>query len=81
MATPLEIHTIVSEPFAENTYVVWQPARQDALVIDPGLEPELILDFLREQDLTRRVPPEHARPRRPHRRQRCPQDRRFPARR
>jgi hydroxyacylglutathione hydrolase len=52
MATPLEIHTIVSQPFAENTYVVWRPERQDALVIDPGLEPELILDFLREQQLT-----------------------------
>src|SRR5262249_37517574 len=44
-------HTLVSMPFAENSYVVWLPGRQDALVIDPGLEPELILDFLREQDL------------------------------
>src|SRR6516162_2870022 len=52
MATPLEIHTIVSQPFAENTYVVRRPGRADALVIDPGLEPELILDFLREEGLT-----------------------------
>jgi glyoxylase-like metal-dependent hydrolase (beta-lactamase superfamily II) len=51
MSVPLQIRTLVSEPFAENTYVVWRPGRQDALVIDPGLEPELILDFLREQDL------------------------------
>ena len=48
----LQIHTIVSMPFAENTYVVWQPERRDVLVIDPGLEPELILDFLNEQGLT-----------------------------
>ncbi len=47
----LQIHTIVSQPFAENTYVVWRPGRADALVIDPGLEPELILDFLSEQGL------------------------------
>jgi glyoxylase-like metal-dependent hydrolase (beta-lactamase superfamily II) len=47
-----QIHTIVSQPFEENTYVVWQPPRTDALVIDPGLEPDLILDFLREQGLT-----------------------------
>jgi len=32
--------------------VVWLPDRQDALVIDPGLEPELILDFLKERKLT-----------------------------
>ncbi len=49
---PLQIHTIVSMPFAENTYVAWQPGRSDALVIDPGLEPDAILDFLREQGLT-----------------------------
>jgi glyoxylase-like metal-dependent hydrolase (beta-lactamase superfamily II) len=52
MSAPLTIHTIVSQPFAENTYVVWLSRRQDGLVIDPGLEPELILDFLREQGLT-----------------------------
>ncbi len=48
----LQIHTIVSQPFAENTYLVWLPDRSDVLVIDPGLEPELILDFLRERELT-----------------------------
>ncbi|HZT80456.1 MAG TPA: MBL fold metallo-hydrolase [Gemmataceae bacterium] len=52
MAAPLEIHTIVSQPFEENTYVVWQPGREDAVVIDPGLEPDAILDFLRERGLT-----------------------------
>jgi hydroxyacylglutathione hydrolase len=49
---PLQIHTIVSVPFAENTYVVWQSDRNDCLVIDPGLEPDAILDFLRERSLT-----------------------------
>src|SRR5437867_3483011 len=38
-------------PFAENTYVVWRAGREQALVIDPGLEPELILGFLRDQQL------------------------------
>jgi glyoxylase-like metal-dependent hydrolase (beta-lactamase superfamily II) len=51
MATALQIHTIVSSPFEENTYVVWLPGRRDALIIDPGLEPELILDFLKEENL------------------------------
>jgi glyoxylase-like metal-dependent hydrolase (beta-lactamase superfamily II) len=52
MAGSLQIRTIVSMPFEENSYVVWLPDRKDALVIDPGLEPNLILDFLSEQDLT-----------------------------
>ncbi len=52
MAKSLQIHTIVSQPFQENTYVVWRPERDDALVIDPGLEPDLVLDFLREQGKT-----------------------------
>jgi hydroxyacylglutathione hydrolase len=47
----LQIHTIVSEPFAENTYVVWQPGRKEALVIDPGMETEPILDLLRDDGL------------------------------
>lgn len=51
MAQPLQIRTLVSMPFEENTYVVWLPGRGDALVIDPGLEPDMILDFLREVGL------------------------------
>src|SRR5262249_46125698 len=52
MPPALHIRTIVSMPFQENTYVLWLPGRKEALVIDPGLEPELILDFLREEQLT-----------------------------
>jgi glyoxylase-like metal-dependent hydrolase (beta-lactamase superfamily II) len=48
----VQIHTIVSQPFDENTYVVWREGRRDALVIDPGLEPDLILDFLAEVGLS-----------------------------
>src|ERR1700730_7705256 len=52
MSNPLQIHTLVSMPFEENTYVVWLPDRRDAVVIDPGLEPEAILGFLREKQLS-----------------------------
>jgi hydroxyacylglutathione hydrolase len=52
MPSSLQIHPLVSMPFDENTYVVWLPDRHDALVIDPGLEPEMILDFLRDRGLT-----------------------------
>jgi glyoxylase-like metal-dependent hydrolase (beta-lactamase superfamily II) len=52
MTPKLNIHTVVSMPFAENTYIAWLEGRDDAVVIDPGLEPELILVFLQEQQLT-----------------------------
>src|SRR5262245_20234480 len=48
----LNIHTIVSAPFAENTYIVWLPERADALVIDPGLQPDLIFALLAEDNLS-----------------------------
>jgi hydroxyacylglutathione hydrolase len=51
MTAALQIHTIVSLPFQENTYVVWRGDRRDALVIDPGLDPEAILIYLEEQSL------------------------------
>jgi len=52
MSVALNIRTIVSMPFEENTYVVWRPGSLDALVIDPGLEPNLILEFLRDEGLS-----------------------------
>src|SRR5919198_2990105 len=48
----LEIQTIVSMPFAENTYVVWPDGNREALVIDPGTEPDAILTFLTDTGLT-----------------------------
>jgi glyoxylase-like metal-dependent hydrolase (beta-lactamase superfamily II) len=52
VADPLQIRTLVSMPFEENTYVVWSKGRTDVVVFDPGLEPDLILDFLRDEGLT-----------------------------
>jgi len=51
MAAPLQLQTVVSMPFEENTYIVWLPGHDDAVVFDPGLEPEPVLDVLREQGL------------------------------
>jgi len=50
--TAPQVRTIVSLPFEENTYVVWVPGRPDAVVIDPGLDPDAILDALRADGLT-----------------------------
>jgi glyoxylase-like metal-dependent hydrolase (beta-lactamase superfamily II) len=52
MAEGLLISPIVSMPFAENCYVVRLPGRREGLVIDPGTEPHLILDFLKREGLT-----------------------------
>jgi glyoxylase-like metal-dependent hydrolase (beta-lactamase superfamily II) len=48
----VEIHTIVSDLVFENAYLGWLPGRTDAVVIDPGLDAESILDFLHEHGLT-----------------------------
>jgi hydroxyacylglutathione hydrolase len=48
----LQIQTIVSMPFAENTYVVWHDGHTECVVVDPGLEPGDILDFLNDRGLT-----------------------------
>jgi len=52
MSTPIHIHAILSLPFEENTYVLWRDGQSEAIVVDPGLEPELILAFLAEKKLT-----------------------------
>jgi hydroxyacylglutathione hydrolase len=51
MTQNFQLHTIVSMPFEENTYVAWLPDRRDAIVVDPGLEPEPIVMFLADNGL------------------------------
>jgi len=48
---PIQIHTIESAPFAENSYVVWRDGATEAFVVDPGFEPDAILDFLTTRGL------------------------------
>ena len=48
---PIQIVTVESEPFAENSYVVWRDGGTEAFVIDPGFQPELIQDVLDERGL------------------------------
>jgi glyoxylase-like metal-dependent hydrolase (beta-lactamase superfamily II) len=49
---PVQIQTIVSMPFAENSYVAWQDGQTECVVIDPATEPEAVVEFLRAQGLT-----------------------------
>jgi hydroxyacylglutathione hydrolase len=47
----LQLKTIVSAPFAENSYIAHLSGREDCIVVDPGFEPEKIVDFLQRQRL------------------------------
>jgi len=41
-----QIDAILNLPFEENTYIAWIKDRTDCVVIDPGLEPEKIINHL-----------------------------------
>jgi hydroxyacylglutathione hydrolase len=51
MNAALQVHTIVSMPFQENTYLVWRADRREALAIDPGMEPDAVQAFLDDRQL------------------------------
>ena len=48
----LQIAAILSHPFEQNTYVAWLRNRSDCVVVDPGLEPQKIVQYLEQQGLT-----------------------------
>ena len=48
---PLEILRFTYGPFAENTYVVVGPSGRRAMIVDPGIESEPVLDVVRERGL------------------------------
>ena len=47
----LNLEIIISELFEENCYLAWLPGKNECLVIDPGLNPDQILDCLELHDL------------------------------
>ena len=47
----LQLATILSQPFEQNTYVARLKDRNDCLVVDPGLEPDKIIRYLDQQKL------------------------------
>jgi hydroxyacylglutathione hydrolase len=48
----LQIQAVVSAPFNENSYIAWLEGSTQAVVFDPGLDPESILTVLAEAGLT-----------------------------
>ena len=51
----LQVAVVESMPFAENTYIIWPSGRADAIVIDPGFDPDAVLNRLRGEGLTAAV--------------------------
>jgi glyoxylase-like metal-dependent hydrolase (beta-lactamase superfamily II) len=51
MSAPLQIATIISTAFEENCYIVRRAGEKQALVIDPGLDPDDILQELADCEL------------------------------
>lgn len=47
----VQILTVESQPFAENSYLVWDDRGTEAFVVDAGFEPELIRQALDERQL------------------------------
>lgn len=47
----IQILTIESQPFAENSYLVWREGSTEAFIIDPGFEPDLILEAIADKGL------------------------------
>lgn len=48
----VQIETIESQPFGENSYILWLEGSSEAIVVDPGFEPEVIVEFLLERGLS-----------------------------
>lgn len=51
MKTAYEIGVIESRMFAENCYIAHLSERDDCVIVDPGLDPGEILDYLRDRNL------------------------------
>lgn len=48
----INITQIVSTPFEENAYIAQLPTNSSCLVVDPGFEPDKIIDHLERRGLT-----------------------------
>jgi glyoxylase-like metal-dependent hydrolase (beta-lactamase superfamily II) len=48
-AQKYQIEVIESAPFGQNSYVLWQEGRDDAVVVDPGFDARSILELLHTQ--------------------------------
>ncbi|MDX1965496.1 MAG: MBL fold metallo-hydrolase [Pirellulales bacterium] len=48
----VRIETIVSAPFDQNCYLIWVAGQSECVVVDPGLQPQLIITAIKKASLT-----------------------------
>ncbi len=48
----LKLAVVVSQPFGENTYVLWRGESKECLIVDPGFEPDKITALVDQEGLT-----------------------------
>jgi len=48
----MNIHSIITNPFYQNVWIVSDETDNSAVLIDPGAEPEKILTFIKNNELT-----------------------------
>lgn len=46
-----QLKVVISQPFAENTYIASLAARSDCLIVDPGMDPQSIIAYLTAERL------------------------------
>lgn len=54
-STDVAIHRIVLSDFEENAYIVSLKGSSDCVIVDPGLQPEELIEYLHAQSLTPRA--------------------------
>src|SRR4051812_22616773 len=47
----LQIGTVISMPFEENSYIAHLSGQNDCIVFDPGFEPDAIVEYLEQNSL------------------------------
>lgn len=48
----LRLHIVVDEMFGENAYLAHLPEKTECLVVDPGLDPQALIDKIEVENLT-----------------------------
>ena len=47
----LNVETVVTGPFQENSYILWYSGSSHTVLIDPGDDPQLIIHAIEDQNL------------------------------
>jgi glyoxylase-like metal-dependent hydrolase (beta-lactamase superfamily II) len=49
---PLQLECVISQPFAENTFIAHLEGSPECLIVDPGFDPESVIECIEARKLT-----------------------------